>query len=293
MELQRFIPKDLPGIYEDFSLLHANLKALDERVRRLGSNSKRARAIEILRYVITRRDEDIASERIRISDMEVYWKNVERAKMTVLNQNPPGSQGHKAAREEQNKACHQIYEYQTKLPTRLRDYSEYLESCEKVLDNWTIHDRRIMDLLQLIRNLRGVPDSSYRETRASCQNEAQKLRNEIRYDEKSLGNEKEKLEHEIEWTSRKDLRIKLGQEFGVPLNGRDHQIVKNLMDGALQEISDKFEGVGKIRVWSLSTDREYLDRLISYLKPGHRMHTFRINPDIKKCYRGVAHDWDS
>ncbi|KAF7944806.1 uncharacterized protein EAE97_005439 [Botrytis byssoidea] len=151
----------------------------------------------------------------------------------------------------------------------------------------------IMDLLQSIRNLRGVPDSSYRQTRASCQIEAQKLRDEVQCDEISLTNERKYLEHEIRSIYKQDLRKKLGQEVGIPLNGRDHQIIKSLLEGALQERFEKFGDIGMIREWSLMTDREYLDRLIKYLEPGHRMFTFRIHPDINECYRGVARDWDS
>lgn len=102
--------------------------------------------------------------------------------------------------------------------------------------------------------------------------------------------EREALEKEIVFRTEQDSRIKSGQKAGVPVNGRDHQSIKNSLEGALQKYSQKFEGVGMIRVRSLVTDRQYLDRLINFLEPGHRMFAFRINPDINECYRGVARD---
>ncbi|TGO44192.1 hypothetical protein BCON_0575g00040 [Botryotinia convoluta] len=69
----------------------------------------------------------------------------------------------------------------------------------------TKYTSRIMDLLQIIRNLKDVPDSLYHQTRASCQNKVEELREEIWRDESSLKHERKNLEEEIRLTSMKDL----------------------------------------------------------------------------------------
>ncbi|KAF7900317.1 uncharacterized protein EAF01_007619 [Botrytis porri] len=142
----------------------------------------------------------------------------------------------------------------------------------------TKYTSRIIGLLRLIRDLKDVPDSLYYEARRSCHDGVEELREEILRDEYSLNREK-----------NQDWEIKSGQA-GAPLNGRDHQIIKNLLEGAVQKKSEKFEGVGMIRMWSLFTDRAYLDILIKRLKPGHGMQAYRIKPVINKYYRGVAPD---
>ncbi|KAF7918319.1 hypothetical protein EAE99_008915 [Botrytis elliptica] len=156
----------------------------------------------------------------------------------------------------------------------------------------TKYTSRVMNLLQSIRNLGDVPNSLYYETRRSCHDEVEKLRNEILRDENSLNHEKKILEKEIEHRMKQDWEIK-SEQVEAPVNGRDHQIIKNLLEGALQEKCEKFEGFGRIKLWSLFTDRVYLDRLIKRLQPGHGMQTCRIKPVIKKRYRGVARDWNS
>ncbi|KAF7900969.1 hypothetical protein EAF00_003190 [Botryotinia globosa] len=153
------------------------------------------------------------------------------------------------------------------------------------------YTRRIIDLLRLIRNLGDVANSLYCETRRSCHDEVEKLRDEILCDENSLIHEKEDLEKDIKFRRKQEWEIRSGQGE-APVNGRDHQVIKNFLESALQKRFETFEGVGSIRVWGLFSDRVYLDRLISRLQPGHGMQAYRIKPVINKCYRSVAHERD-
>ncbi|TGO18001.1 hypothetical protein BTUL_0013g00770 [Botrytis tulipae] len=303
------VPKTVPTGSIDITFAHAKIVRLDRVVRNLRLKNKSERAIKIgqLKVSIPEMQKSILEAREEIKIEEQGQEMVISERISYMN---TMCQQHGRKSEEYKKAQTSVYhgqkrlEYYVKdLPNKIEEYKAFVSSCDKVLDKWTEidnmsdipsvdlsfealmsdfgpqleykkhskHTGRIMDLLQLVRNLRGVPDSSYRQNRASCQIEAQKLRDEIRSSEISLTSERESLEHEIRLAYKQDLRIKLGQEGGIPLNGRDHQISKNLLEGALQERFEKFGDIGMIRAWSLMTDREYLDRLIKYLEPGHHL----------------------
>ncbi|TGO34751.1 hypothetical protein BHYA_0183g00030 [Botrytis hyacinthi] len=311
-------PSALPTESVDVTFQYANLVKLDAIVRNIHRKNRSDRALLIrkLKVRIPETHKSIRSARADIEKEEKEQARVVFQKIDVMNtayqQQGPNSEEYRMAQILVHKAQKRENYYVKTLPDKIKEYQGYVLSYMSDIPSvdlsfealmsefgpqleYTKHAKytsRIIDLLQSIRNLRGVPDSSYRQTRASCQIEAQKLRDEIRCDRISLRNEGKDLEHEIIFENRQDSRIKPGQKAGVPVNGRD-QFIKNFLEGALQKRSQKFEGVGMIRVKSLIIDREYLDRLIKYLEPGHRMFKFRIDPDINECYRGVARDWDS
>ncbi|KAF5874588.1 uncharacterized protein Bfra_004599 [Botrytis fragariae] len=257
-------PDNLPEGVEKFNFVYRKLCKLDKIVRKLKQKPSSDRAIIIKHLkdnVISELKTNIHAARADISEKEKKQKVVKSVKMNMSD-----------------------------IPSVDLSFEALMsEVGSQVGYTHTKYTSRIMDLLQLIRNLKDVPNSSYHQNRASCQNKVKELRQEIFSHEKLLNHEKENLEEEIRLGSKKDWEIKSGQ-IGVPLNGRDHQYIKNFLEGALQKKSEEFEGLGMIKVWSLITDREYLDMLIERLEPGHGMFTFRINPVINECYRGVAGD---